>query len=647
MRFFSSKFPLVLFLFIFGFVCLVCAQKEPVKAGTETDVNLNQPQETTSFSIALIADRTGGWQEDIKYLRRAVYEINQLNPDFTIHIGDMVEGYTRDIELWKQQSEEFRNIMNELKVPWYPTPGNHDVISGSRAPDDKTFENLYKKYFGPLYYSFDYKNSHFICLYTDEALQSKVYFSERQIDWLKEDLENTDKTNIFVYMHKPVWNEYYRESGWEDIHEILKEYPVRAVIAGHFHSYRKCPTKDEIQYYILGATGGNLYEKVELGGQFNHYNILRIKDDTFTMGVVKLGNVESDDYVAQEDADNIRRLVTQRYGTEVDGWLWQPIYDEVKGTVSFKISNPLDTEIDVDLVDCNNNSHWISQPYKSAFLLEPNSAVSAKVELYSSITPPEYIMPPKFIVRYFYRNKKNRIAVVPVKLWVPLRASCELTQHMLKIDIDGELDERDWHWKDEVVLYPKSWVPSHYEREEEPAPFIHSGDKVMVPSHYKPRKKLPAAVHIMADESYLYFCAVVTDEVYEYYYDENRSDRLLSDYIVFAADDNGDTNALLIFPFSNTKRVFKCGFPNTKISKLEMVEGIDYATSKEPDKNLYTCEGKIGYDKLFGTTEVAGKEFLFNVGIVDNDKSAFTYLKSWAYAEDKAYWGIVKFNAKN
>lgn len=606
----------------FCFASLSIAQQTPVNAGTESDVILHQPEERDSFTVALIADRAGGWPEGLKELRRAVYEINQLDPDFVIHVGDMVvvEGYTRNVELWIQECEEFRSVIDELEAPWYPIVGNHDVIRGSRDPDDKTFENLYRKHFGPLYYSFDYKNSHFVCLDTDEALQSKAYFSDAQIQWLKTDLENTDKTNIFVYMHKPVWGEYYKESRWSEIHEMLTKYPVRAVIVGHYHSYRKCPQKDGIQYYILGATGGHLYEEVELAGQFNHYNILTVKGDSFTMGVVKLGNVESDDYVVEKDADRIRKFVTQRGETRVEGWLWQPIFDEVTGTVKIRIANPLDTEIKAEL-NFNGESHWTTELPLGRFVLDPNGAVSVEVKLHSKMIDPEDVMLPKFVVEYFYPNKKQKLAKVPVKLWVPLRTSYELDQRSVMIDVDGRFDEPDW--EKATAFYTKAWVPSHYEREDDPCPTIH----------------------VTADDGYFYFCAIVPDEVYEYYREENRSDRLLSDQIVFAADNDDETKAVLIFPFDESHQAFKCSFPDLQLAELEPINGVQYATTKNPDKNLYICEGKIRYDKLFGTKEVVGKEFLFNVAVVDNDQNAFSYMKSWASAGDKEHWGIVRFVA--
>jgi len=594
------------------------AQQTAVNAGTESDILLRQPKERDVFTVAIIADRAGGWPEDIKYLSRAVYEINQLTPDFVIHVGDMVEGYTRKVDLWMQECKEFKGIMNQLRAPWYPAAGNHDVISGTRNPNDRTFEKLYKKHFAPLYYSFDYKNSHFICLYTDEASQSRVTFSDAQLQWLKSDLNNTQKTNIFVYMHKPVWDEYYQKSGcWEKIHEMLKKYPVRAVIAGHYHSYRKSPPKDGIQYYTVSATGGNLYDGTELTGRFHHYNILRIEGDTFTMGVVKLGNVESDDYVLQEDADRAYKLTSQNRDTRVEGWLWQPVQSEITGTVNIRIANPLDTEIPVKLRLDDNKAHWdlVSPPQN--LVIAPNGFADVKVKLHSPKVHPKDILPPKLLVEYLYTTQHKQVAAIPFKLWVPLRPSSQVHLQQVEIDIDGSLNEPVW--QKATVLYTKSWAPSHYEREDEPA----------------------AVMRIVADNEYLYFCVIVPDEVHEYYRENNRSDRLLSDYIVFTASDADKSKEILIFPFNDAHQAFRRTSPRPKPNELEGIGNIEYASSKHTDK--YLCEGRIAHAQLFGRGDVANEEFAFNVEVVDNDRNAFTYLKSWAYVKDKTYWGILRF----
>ena len=77
------------------------------------------------------------------------------------------------------------------EAPLFPIPGNHGRFHGHRRPEGPRAEELYKKYFGPLYYSFDYRDAHFICLYTDEALQSAPHFSQTQLQWLQDDLAHT------------------------------------------------------------------------------------------------------------------------------------------------------------------------------------------------------------------------------------------------------------------------------------------------------------------------------------------------------------------------------------------------------------------------------------------------------------------------
>ena len=46
---------------------------------------------------------------------------------------------------------------------------------------------------------------------------------------------------------------------------MLKQHPVRAVIAGHLHNYYKPDLRDGIQYYVLGATGATTFSPEEAG----------------------------------------------------------------------------------------------------------------------------------------------------------------------------------------------------------------------------------------------------------------------------------------------------------------------------------------------------------------------------------------------
>jgi hypothetical protein len=52
----------------------------------------NDPNE---FQFAVIGDRTGGSDPGGIY-NRAMHQLNLLQPEFVINVGDMVEGYTKD-----------------------------------------------------------------------------------------------------------------------------------------------------------------------------------------------------------------------------------------------------------------------------------------------------------------------------------------------------------------------------------------------------------------------------------------------------------------------------------------------------------------------------------------------------------------------
>lgn len=81
--------------------------------------------QTDSFSFAVLSDRTGGARPGV--FERAIELTNQLRPDFTIQVGDCIEGYTNDPVILKEQWAEFDTITDRLESPLFRVPGNHDI----------------------------------------------------------------------------------------------------------------------------------------------------------------------------------------------------------------------------------------------------------------------------------------------------------------------------------------------------------------------------------------------------------------------------------------------------------------------------------------------------------------------------------------
>ena len=127
----------------------------------------------SAFTFVVLGDRTGGPAAGVNVLADAVRDVNLLDPDLVMTIGDLVQGYNGTPE-WLEQMREFKSIMTRLNSPWFPVAGNHDIYwrDRTRGAEDKPpgeHEQSFEKHFGPLWYAFEHKNAWFITLFSDEG----------------------------------------------------------------------------------------------------------------------------------------------------------------------------------------------------------------------------------------------------------------------------------------------------------------------------------------------------------------------------------------------------------------------------------------------------------------------------------------------
>ena len=309
--------------------------------------------------IGILPDRTTGEDWGLPHLERAISDLDLLKPDAVFCVGDLVQGYTRDPATWDAEVDDYLSLVNRLDAEFWPTAGNHDVISGARDSDDQRFMDRYRSRFGPLHYAVTLEHGTVVVLFSDENLDGgNVNISDRQVAWLEQVLgaAPTDRP-IVLLMHRPLWR--YKDVLWgERVHPMLVENGVDAVIAGHFHALHRDDDQDGIEYHLLGVCGGAI-DQHPLTGQFNHLTLLDLgPGDDIHIRHLPAGVMLPDDFIVREDQERAYRLKSG--GTaKITGTLPDPSEGEIDATVSLEVRNPLDRPIRVTVEPASAPKPWL------------------------------------------------------------------------------------------------------------------------------------------------------------------------------------------------------------------------------------------------------------------------------------------------
>ena len=258
----------------------------------------------TDLKIGLIGDQSGSYdiQQSYQILDQGITILKTNNVEMMVHLGDLVES-SKPVDEISSMFSQATSILNKVKIPWFLTAGDHDVNpliyqqNSSDRSREQLFQSLYLK-LNPcvnnhLYYSFDFKGYHFIVLYALEYLHTdskwgNVFLSrisDIQYNWLKTDLNSNKQKNTIVFIHKPLW---YNWSSWLKIHQLLRQYNVKAVVAGHSHYNQDDGVLDGINYFTIGATGGMIKSSSPNAGGVHHVTIMDLNDGKVSFKIIPL-----------------------------------------------------------------------------------------------------------------------------------------------------------------------------------------------------------------------------------------------------------------------------------------------------------------------------------------------------------------------
>ena len=228
-----------------------CAQQPDMSAAGAAGWPGTAPNTQDTIRFVVIADRTSDLLPGA--YEQAVADINLLQPDLVISVGDSIEGYTDDAKLLEQEWQEFDGIVRQLKAPYFYCAGNHDV-DRSKPGSPTVVRDLYQSKHsvrGKSYYSFHYKNSHFVVLDSSGVISGPA-FADQQSAWLRSDIAKAkDAEHIFVFYHHPLFT-YIADNWWSTLASILPK-DKTTVFNGHNHKaeYRLA---DGFPTFVLPAT---------------------------------------------------------------------------------------------------------------------------------------------------------------------------------------------------------------------------------------------------------------------------------------------------------------------------------------------------------------------------------------------------------
>ncbi len=214
--------------------------------------------------------------------RMAIERVNDLNPDFVITGGDLVDdvlssSWGRADTLFKLYTE----LTKEFRMPLYNSMGNHDHYAFSALPEvdpghSDYGERMFEKRIGKPYYSFDHKGWHFMVLDVIEKGEGswgsyigKV--SESQLDWIREDVRELDTlTPIVLVAHIPLVSVYPQlnhgpltaatqseiVTNQRDVLACFRETNLKLVLQGHLHAIEEITLMEKVKFITGGAVSG-------------------------------------------------------------------------------------------------------------------------------------------------------------------------------------------------------------------------------------------------------------------------------------------------------------------------------------------------------------------------------------------------------
>jgi acid phosphatase type 7 len=237
------------------------------------------PGERKTFKVGVLGDtQNNEYNEDFGKTAQILGQLLPFKPDFTLHMGDIVNNGSMTAD-WLN----FMKVAQPLNAvaPMMPTLGNHDIENLQGENFQKPFSSFYELFSLPrngLDYSFDYGNTHFVCIFSGFAMAAsengllRYSPASKEYKWLEKDLSEARSNPridwIVAYTHYPLYS-----FGWSNVQQwkealspIFDKFHVDICLSGHRHVYERhhplfsgmpAPDGKGTVYITNGTAGGS------------------------------------------------------------------------------------------------------------------------------------------------------------------------------------------------------------------------------------------------------------------------------------------------------------------------------------------------------------------------------------------------------
>jgi len=238
-------------------------------------------KDSKQFTFVQITDiHLDALEEHRIFFEKAIREINKINPAFVIATGDLVfMAESATISQAKEWYNIYSDSIKNLDVPVFNMVGNHDVVGICYKKDISNEpgynKKMYRDYFGPTYYSFDWSSYHCIVLDPNEFLDGNQFYRipDYQVEWLRKDLSYRQEEPLLVFFHEPTMS-------WEnraDVLNLLNQHSTK-MFSGHWHMDILLDSQG-IPEQVTGAVCGEWWRGDCSDGKPCGYRIVQVEGD--------------------------------------------------------------------------------------------------------------------------------------------------------------------------------------------------------------------------------------------------------------------------------------------------------------------------------------------------------------------------------